>query len=81
MSWLLPEGQNCRKECRAQAGEDPKGLSPEHGSPGGSCAAKRGKPAGLRNKGQATKPALPPTQAANERAPSERASEAERQLC
>jgi len=30
-------------------------------------------------KEQATQPALPPTQAANERAPSERSSEAERQ--
>jgi len=53
------------------------GMKPEHGYPVGSCAAKRGKPAEIVFKGQATQPALPPTQAADERAPSERGSVAE----
>jgi len=78
MSWLLPEGQNCRKNRRRRQ-RKPEGLKSEQAYPEGSCPALRGKPAGLRIKGQATKPALPPTQAANERAPSERGSEAERQ--
>jgi len=72
------EGQNCRKDRRRRK-RKPAGLKPEKAYPEGSCPALRGKPAGLRIEGQATQPALPPTQAANERAPSERGSEAERQ--
>ena len=55
----------------------PKVAKPEYAYPGGICAAKRGKPAWLHVKGQAAQPDQPSTQAADERAPSERGSEAE----
>ena len=57
----------------------PKVAEPEYAYSGGIYDAMRGKPAWLRVERQATQPALPPTQAADERAPSERCSEAERQ--
>jgi len=45
----------------------------------GTVSGDRSSQCTYTSKGQATQPALPPTQAANERAPSERGSEAERQ--
>jgi len=75
------EGQSCQKDWRRRE-RKPAGLKPEQANPFGSCpvgASQRGQASGGCIEGQATQPALPPTQAANERAPSERGSEAERQ--
>lgn len=77
MSWLLPEGQNCWKGWRRRK-RKPAGLKPEQARPGSSC------PAGASQRGlhlQGRRPSLPcrRPRRENERAPSERGSEAERQ--